>query len=516
MQPADEASSDTNRAVDAASRADVLAALHDLAAVVITDLSAHLHTALEIVVDELQGARGFVLLGDGMAARVLASTSTTTNRPAMDVGKELADPRIQEALDRQATVVSVGGSNGRTSGTASHRGPILVSPLWVDGRAVGALVIELDQAQVPLDPWLAAVADQVADLMARCIEHHADGPVLAGAERRNRQAQIAAGQAAVFESIARNEPVEVSLLRARDLLARHAPEAVVCVLTIEDGALTLISDTAEHQWAAWFAERSLTLADPYGQCAVTGGAVIVTDVARERRFAGPLVPDPQFEAVAVHAIPSTRLGAPMGLLVVLGTAITVTRTPEEVVASVLSLASVALDRAGDAARLAHQATHDPLTGVGNRAALLDRLDLVLARARRSGQGVAVLFCDLDDFKAINDALGHSAGDQVLIEVAARITSAVRPSDTVCRTGGDEFVVVCEDLTDPSQAEQIAARMTDAVESTPIVTESSPLSIGVSVGLAHADPLVDEADRVLRHADLAMYETKAARRAGSTS
>lgn len=500
--------------VDPAGPTDVLVALHDLAAVAITDLSEHLHAALQVAVDELHCTRGFVLLGDGMAGRVLAKVGDGT--PERVVGSELADTRVQEALERRATVVSVDGNHARGSGVDSSVVPTVVSPLWVDGQAVGALVIELEQAWMHLDPWLAAVADQVADLMARWIEHHADGPVMAGAERRSRQAQVAAGQAAVFESIARNEPVEVSLLRARDLLARQAPEATVCVLTIEGGALALISEDGVHPWTRWFAERSLTLADPYGQCAVTGGAVIVTDVERDRRFERPIVPDPQFEAVAVHAIPSARLGAAIGLLVVLGPATAVTRTPEEVVSSVLSLASVALDRAGEAARLAHQATHDPLTGVGNRAALLDRLELALARARRSGRGVAVLFCDLDDFKAINDQHGHSAGDHVLVEVAARITSAVRPSDTVCRTGGDEFVVVCEDLSDPSQAEHIAARMTQAVESTPIDLEDSALSIGVSVGLAHADPLVDEAERVLRHADLAMYVTKAARRPGLES
>lgn len=496
--------------VAAPQRADVLAALHDLAALTVTDLSTHLHAALEIAMVEFRCGRGFVLLGDGLAGRVVASTGE------LSVGEEVVDPRIHQALARRATVVSVGGSPRDIGSEVAEVVPIVVSPLWVGGQTVGALVVELEQPMVPLDPWLAAVADHVADLMARCIEQHGDGTDLAGAERRSRQAQVAAGQAAVFESIARNEPVTISLLSARDLLARQIPAATVCVLTIEGGALGLVSEDPDHPWTDWFAERSMTLADPYGQCAVTGGSVVVTDIDREGRFTGTLVPDQRFEAVAVHAVPSARHGVPTGLLVVLGTAITVTRVPEEVVASVLSLASVALDRAGDAARLAHQATHDPLTGVGNRAALLDRLDLVLARARRSGNGVAVLFCDLDGFKAINDEHGHTVGDHVLIEVAERITSAVRPSDTVCRTGGDEFVVVCEDLTDPSQAEQIAARMTESVESAPMVIDAEVLSVGVSVGLAHADPLIHEADRVLRQADLAMYATKAARRRQSTA
>ena len=101
------------------------------------------------------------------------------------------------------------------------------------------------------------------------------------------------------------------------------------------------------------------------------------------------------------------------------------------------------------AQLEHQATHDPLTDLPNRLLLFDRMEMALARSRRSGSGVAVLFCDLDNFKFLNDSLGHSTGDEMLKVVGARLSERLRPGDTVARFGGDEFVILCEEL--PSRA-----------------------------------------------------------------
>jgi diguanylate cyclase (GGDEF)-like protein len=152
----------------------------------------------------------------------------------------------------------------------------------------------------------------------------------------------------------------------------------------------------------------------------------------------------------------------------------------------------------------HRATHDELTGLPNRALVLDRLSHAMTRAERTDSRVCVLFVDLDRFKAINDSLGHSVGDEVLVRVAERLQVAVRPSDTVGRLSGDEFVVICEDLT-PNDALHIAERVADAV-SAPVQLYGRELVLTASVGLATSCTQATAED-VLRDADVAMYRAK---------
>ena len=175
----------------------------------------------------------------------------------------------------------------------------------------------------------------------------------------------------------------------------------------------------------------------------------------------------------------------------------------------LSFRDVTVQRAAEQALL-HQALHDPLTGLPNRQLLLDRLDLALKAAGRREQLVAVLFCDLDDFKAINDTLGHQAGDELLALLAPRLDALTRDADTLARFGGDEFVVLCPDIVDPEDARSVAERMLDVLRE-PLELPSSGTThhITASIGIAVADPS-QAADDVLRDADAAMYEAKARR------
>ncbi|WP_432519979.1 diguanylate cyclase domain-containing protein [Kineococcus sp. SYSU DK006] len=156
-------------------------------------------------------------------------------------------------------------------------------------------------------------------------------------------------------------------------------------------------------------------------------------------------------------------------------------------------------------RLREAALHDPLTGLPNRTLLEDRLRHALSAAGRSGQQVALLYCDLDDFKPVNDTGGHAAGDHVLIGVAERLSAAVRPGDTVARLGGDEFAVVCPDLPDEAAAAHVAERIV-AEMAEPFAVAGWSFPVGISVGLAMAEPGAD-AQRVLQDADAAMYEAK---------
>jgi diguanylate cyclase (GGDEF)-like protein len=165
-------------------------------------------------------------------------------------------------------------------------------------------------------------------------------------------------------------------------------------------------------------------------------------------------------------------------------------------------------------QLAHRATIDPLTGLPNRVLLDDRLRQALARAQRSARLVAVMVIDLDRFRAVNDTLGHQAGDLVLMAVARRLQRVCRTSDSVSRFGGDEFVLLVEDVDTVDNVRRVAQRVLDAM-TMPIIVESSELYLTVSVGVAingygaTVDP--GQAHDLLRDADTAMYVAKAAGR-----
>jgi diguanylate cyclase (GGDEF)-like protein/PAS domain S-box-containing protein len=159
-------------------------------------------------------------------------------------------------------------------------------------------------------------------------------------------------------------------------------------------------------------------------------------------------------------------------------------------------------------QLAHQAFHDPVTHLANRALFNERVRHAVARTLREGIGMAVLFVDLDDFKTVNDSLGHAAGDRVLLEVAQRISASIRAADTAARFGGDEFAVLLEDVLDLQAAAETAERILDEL-SRPLELEHNTLSVRASLGISVAEPgAATDADELIRNADAAMYIAKA--------
>jgi diguanylate cyclase (GGDEF)-like protein/PAS domain S-box-containing protein len=159
-------------------------------------------------------------------------------------------------------------------------------------------------------------------------------------------------------------------------------------------------------------------------------------------------------------------------------------------------------------QLAHQAFHDSITGLANRALFRDRVEHALSRQQRDDRNVAVLFMDIDDFKTINDSLGHAAGDRVLEVMADRISDSIRTADTAARLGGDEFAVLLEDA-DYNRAVEVAERIMAAQES-PVHLDGKELTVRVSIGIAIGsdDRRGGEgADELLRNADMAMYTAK---------
>ena len=169
-----------------------------------------------------------------------------------------------------------------------------------------------------------------------------------------------------------------------------------------------------------------------------------------------------------------------------------------------AMTTQSLHRALEAAR--HDAMHDELTRLPNRALLRDRLEQAWVRGCRTGSPIALLFLDFDDFKDINDSLGHDAGDRLLVSLADRLAGSLRPGDTIARLGGDEFAVLIENLTDTATAEGLAARLLEVLVE-PVVVNGRDVTMRGSIGIAVSEFTEPDSQSLLYSADLAMYEAK---------
>ena len=185
-----------------------------------------------------------------------------------------------------------------------------------------------------------------------------------------------------------------------------------------------------------------------------------------------------------------------------------TEQDKELLQFVSSQVASAITRTQMHERLIHAAGHDPLTGLANRGLFEDRLKGALARVRRNPARFALLYIDLDKFKEVNDSHGHFSGDRVLKEVAIRLLSCVRESDTVARIGGDEFVLLLNSIIKPSDAQKVADKIRSALNQ-PIEHDGKILSISPSIGIAIYPDNGERIESLLHYADNAMYTSKKA-------
>jgi diguanylate cyclase (GGDEF)-like protein/PAS domain S-box-containing protein len=255
---------------------------------------------------------------------------------------------------------------------------------------------------------------------------------------------------------------------------------------------------------------------PLGSAYYTGFAwgatapLVVTDYALEPR----LLPTPllrSHEAAATVAVVVGAKRRPYGVFAAHSKSPREFR-PDEVdfVQAIANVLAEAMAREGAEDHMRHQALHDPLTGLPNRTLLLERASHWMGRAHRNGKTAALLFVDIDHFKVVNDALGHDLGDQLLRTVAARLSGALRPSDTVARIGGDEFVILCEDLSSENEAVTLVNRLTGALED-PFQIGGCSHRVTASIGIATWKPGAT-AEELMRNADAAMYRAKEGGRA----
>ena len=320
-----------------------------------------------------------------------------------------------------------------------------------------------------------------------------------------RAEQIASWQATVLELIARGAPAAEILDRCVDLLQRTGRGGSTSIMLLEDGRL--VTRASRH-------------GDDGPAPTVLPGMLCDRIVDSGRPIARSDVPTDELDEevrdalvdVGIRAYWAQPIMSQVSNRVVGACCATFDHpheiTEEELAAAELtaSLVTIALERIDTERQLAHQALHDGLTGLPNRTLLLDRLDHALARRERTGSAVAVLFCDLDRFKVVNDSLGHGVGDQILVAAAARIEATLSKDDTVARFGGDEFVILLEDVDDDHVAIDVANKISDALSHPFELPGGQDVYLTTSIGIAYATDH-GSGDGWLRDADAAMYRAK---------
>jgi diguanylate cyclase (GGDEF)-like protein len=303
---------------------------------------------------------------------------------------------------------------------------------------------------------------------------------------------------------------------------------IVDVMPITGAGVTLISAELDPRYIAASTEAALRFEELQselgeGPCLaayLTGEAISVPDLSSTEWF--PTFSPRAAEAglAAVFAFPLHHADLQLGALDLYRDttgplspdSMTAAQTLADVASAYLISAQARADLRTSSDEAREAALHDPLTGLPNRALLLQRLEL----ARRHGPGSpdlsAILFLDLDRFKMINDVHGHQVGNQLLVAVAERLTAVLRPGDSLARLASDEFVILCEDLDHPSQASAIAVGF-DAALATPFVVSDVEIALTASIGIALTSRGAESPEELLHDADLAMYRTKRRRGTG---
>jgi diguanylate cyclase (GGDEF)-like protein len=302
----------------------------------------------------------------------------------------------------------------------------------------------------------------------------------------------------------------------------HLVVRIVDVLPVDAAGVTLIEPgeaplyiAASDESARRF-ERLQTELDegPCLEAYRSNVAVAVPDLARDQRF-------PRFAEralaeglAAVFTFPLRHGEAQLGALDLYRTAagaldgdeLAAAQTLADVAAAYIVNARTREEMQASSMLARHTSLHDQLTGLSNRAGLVQNLEDSRLRCQRNGKIAAVLYSDLDLFKSINDTYGHHVGDELLVAVALRLKEIMRPGDTVARFGGDEFIILCDELDDPAQINPIATRITCALE-LPFRLSVGEIRVSASIGIAFLGADGTSSEHVLQEADMAMYQAK---------
>lgn len=327
--------------------------------------------------------------------------------------------------------------------------------------------------------------------------------------------ELLSGQHDVLESIARGVAFSDVARRIAEHVERHIEAASVAIFVAGDNSSTL-NLLAAPSLAPHIAQRVLRITpsqseDAVARAAMSGKPALVyqTDEFHRTELVERDAVAARYGTQAIWAFPVLSSNAQLLGAIALYTAERRQPTEEErvIIERTVGLVQVAIERDSAERQLARQAFYDDLTGLPKRTLLTDRIHHAQQRAQRSGNDLALLFVDLDEFKSVNDSLGHQAGDELLRQASQRLSASVRGEDTVVRFAGDEFVVVLEEINDDSQVNLVIDRIRQAFRS-PFIVEGVEVYTSCSIGVARDHGLNIAAEGLLRRADHAMYRAKA--------
>ncbi len=460
----------------------------------LAELDAADLTVLQALAQELSAALQRAELIDqalsarDSAARIIAGSNDGIVAIAEDGSVVAWNPALAEMTGR-ATEQMIGGSVSVLDARDASGRPIRLEG-WAHG---GPLPMELQiRAQDGSSRWVSCSYAEDTD---RWHGGRMLVVMVRDVTELRRQRALVAGQAQILELIASDEPSDTSLRAIARFVASQLDGATVSVLSAEreQQGRSMIAFTEPSPDVALPRELTndpelWTLRPKDGRpiiCASDSGGEDAT------YWAMPVPEEEHSEARALLLVRPHRAAA-------------LTDQAVQVLRTAARLTDVCLSREEARARLAHQASHDALTGLPNRALFLDRCWHALRDAEQTGRLVVLLFLDLDEFKVVNDSLGHDVGDRLLVAVAERLRHALRPADTIARFGGDEFTILCEGVHEEDArlvAERILALFDGPFHIGDIeVFESA--SIGIAVGTHSARP-----SDLLQQADAAMYRAK---------
>lgn len=388
-------------------------------------------------------------------------------------------------------------------GALAASGSAAALPLTISDRTLGTLVVALGEGDVE---------DDVVARLRPMVDHAAvalDNLLLR--EEQHATAEYLRADTLLLRSLAAGAPLGTTLLHLAEAVERYTGGqcAIMVVDPIDESLDVAAAPSLPARFTSLLRNRPMMApASPSGTAAHTGAPMLIADfAAREHSDIAAAAMRHGLRACVSVPIPDAANNVVRGTIdLYYGAPHEPDARERDLLDRAVHMAAIALDRSALAREVERVGLHDALTSLPNRTLFVDTVQQALARGNGSPAPVAIAVLDIDDFKSVNDGLGHSAGDDLLTTVARRLRACLRPGDTAARLGGDEFALLLEN-SDAETAEAVSTRVLGALED-PISLRGTDVPVQASIGIAAGPTADDAAEDVLRRADAAMRAAKA--------